>query len=93
MKKLVIDLNSIVTSSLLVGKDPDGFKEDGVQINTAGYGYNNFLNTYRKTLDELDLKPMHTIGVFDAPKSRERRQKVLEQYKLHRKPRPRRVLC
>lgn len=88
MKKLIIDLNSIVTASLLVGKDADAFKEDGETINTWEYGFNNFLNTYRKTMEDLGLVPMHTIGVFDAPKSRERRQRILSQYKAHRKPRP-----
>ncbi len=88
MRKLIIDLNSIVTSSLLVGKDPDAFTVDGKKINTCEYGYNNFLNTYRKTLDELSIVPIHTIGVFDAPRARERRQKKLDQYKKHRADRP-----
>jgi DNA polymerase I-like protein with 3'-5' exonuclease and polymerase domains/5'-3' exonuclease len=88
MSKLIIDLNSIVTSALLVGKDPDAYKEDGEEIRTWEYGYSNFLSTYRKTLDTLDLTPMHTIGVFDAEGSRKRRQSIYPAYKEHRKKRP-----
>ena len=86
--KLVIDLNSIVTSSLLVGKDPDGFREENQQINTAEYGYSNFLNTYRKTLDALGLTPMATVGVYDDVDSRKRRQAIYPAYKEHRVKRP-----
>lgn len=88
MKKLIIDLNSIVSAAMLVGKDADAYTVDGVSIPTRDYGYSNFLNTYRKTLEDLDLQPMHTIAVFDGSKSRERRQRILPQYKEHRKQKP-----
>ena len=66
-----------------MGKDADAYKVDGQTINTCDYGYNNFLNTYRKTLDILGLVPMHTVGVFDAPHARERREKVYDNYKYY----------
>lgn len=88
MDKLVIDLNSIISSRLLVGKDPDGYKVEGVQINTADYGYDNFLTSYKKVLDTLGLTPMHTVAVFDDKGSRKARQRIYKEYKEHRKPRP-----
>jgi len=88
MSKLLIDANSIVTACLRAGKDPDGFKVEGKQINTWEYGYNNFLGSYRKTLDMFELVPMNTIAVFDAPGSRIRRQKIHEGYKAHRPKSP-----
>ena len=88
MRKLLIDLNSIATSAILVGKDPDGYKEDGQTINTWEYGYSNFLNTYRKTLSMLEITPMHVVGVWDGEKSRSRRQSIYPAYKEHREKRP-----
>lgn len=86
--KLLIDLNSIVTASLLVGKDPDAYKVDGQTINSHEYGYSNFLNSYRSTLDVLGLTPMHTVGVYDDVDSRKRRQAIYPAYKEHRTKRP-----
>lgn len=86
--RLLIDLNSIVTSSLRVGKDPDGFKAGGETINTWEYGYSNFLNTFRKTTETLAINPIHVIGVFDTANSRKKRQRIFPQYKQHRAPHP-----
>jgi len=88
---LIIDLNSVLTSSLLVGKDDNAILDitsNGEElINTAAYGIDNFIATFKNTLSNLKLTPNKVIGVFDAPKSRSRRQKLYPQYKAHRKER------
>lgn len=88
MSYLITDLNSIASSAMLVGKDPDRYKAGGEDIPTFDYGYGNFIKTFRKTLDVLDIKPHQVIGVFDARKSRKKRQKIYSEYKAHRVPRP-----
>lgn len=88
MAYLVIDLNSIASSSMLVGKDPDGYKVEGENIPTFDYGYGNFVQTLRKTMDILDIKPHQVICVFDAQESRKRRQKIYPNYKVHRQSKP-----
>ena len=84
MSKLIIDLNSILSACILVGKDPDGYMVNDELINTWEYGYDIFLVSLRRTLIDLSVVPKDIIGVLDATASRQKRQRIYPPYKTHR---------
>jgi len=84
MSKLVIDLNSILSASILVGTDPEGIQLNDKIINTCDYGYNIFLTSLKSVLENLHIVPKDIIGVFDARDSRHKRKLIYPQYKQHR---------
>lgn len=83
--RLVIDLNSILTGSLLGGKDPDALHQivEGkvVSINSARYGVDKFFARFVEVLKEFNTAPRDVIGVWDGKNAKAYRQGFLPQYK------------
>lgn len=83
--RLVIDLNSILTGSLLGGKDHDALHQivEGkvVSINSARYGVDKFFARFVEVLKEFNTAPRDVIGVWDGKNAKAYRQGFLPQYK------------
>ena len=93
MKRLIVDLNSMLNAALLGGKDPDGFSvtdESGkaVQVNTALYGVERFFDALVETMREFAVAPMNVIGVWDGLGAKQFRQARLPGYKVGRDKNP-----
>lgn len=93
MKRLIVDLNSMLNAALLGGKDPDGWSvsdENGkqVQVNSALYGVERFFDALVATLREFASAPMNVIGVWDGLGAKQFRQARLPGYKVGRDKNP-----
>lgn len=93
MKRLLIDVSSVLRACHHAGKDPEGgrnveFEGQKVWVNSGEYAYELFLASYSRVLRERNLKPVETVLVLDGRNSRELRQVFLPEYKANRPPRP-----
>lgn len=86
MKRLIVDMSSIMWTCLLAGTDTEfGFKVDfegkPFQVNSATYGYENAINHFVAMLDNLNMTPMQMILVIEGLNSKLLRTNVLPGYK------------
>ena len=91
--KLVIDASSIMWTSLLVGKDPEGFSvlmDNGkdFHVNKAPYGYECAVNMIVAALGELNLAPKDIVFVYEGMSSKQTRLMIDKEYKATRGKRP-----
>ena len=92
MKRMIIDVSSVVWMSLLAGKDVEGREVDHegkkVWVNSAAFGYENAVSHITSAMNKLGIVPIDMIFVIEGMKSKERRKFILEQYKETRQSRP-----
>jgi len=86
--RLIIDANSIIASALLNKKDPKGRDIDGFFVNTANYGYGNFIAQLLTALQKTNKTLIDIVAVFDGKDSRASRRRIWDEYKAHREERP-----
>ena len=96
-RRLIIDASSILRACHYAGKDMEfGYQVDfynekrekveKVWVNPAEWGFDNFVVSYKKLLQELGLQPYQTIFVKDGKDSRAIRRELYPRYKAHRPP-------
>jgi 5'-3' exonuclease/DNA polymerase I-like protein with 3'-5' exonuclease and polymerase domains len=97
VKKLLLDMSSIMWTCLLVGKDKEGGREAAwpdnpekkpVWINSAAYGFEMFVNSVVATMNRFEAAPGDVVMVFDGPHSKLLRQQALPDYKGKRDHHP-----
>jgi DNA polymerase I-like protein with 3'-5' exonuclease and polymerase domains/5'-3' exonuclease len=93
---LLFDMSSILWQNLLAGKDaefgkklPDPSNPDKVvHINSAEYGFENFVANFVATLDKLGAVPRQVVMVFDGAQAKLLRQQISPAYKEGRSHHP-----
>jgi DNA polymerase I-like protein with 3'-5' exonuclease and polymerase domains/5'-3' exonuclease len=96
MKRLLLDMSAVLWQNLLAGKDeefgkklPDPDKpEKMVHINSAEYGFENFVNNFVTTLGRFDAAPREVVMVFDGQGAKQIRQSIYADYKKGRSHHP-----
>lgn len=93
MKRLIVDVSSLMWSCLLVGKDPEFGREvehEGkrVWVNGWQYGFENAINSLTTALGNLDLVPHQVILVHETGMTKARRLAISREYKAQRGSRP-----
>lgn len=92
MPRVAFDVSSLIWTSLLVGKDPEGvyvdWEDKQVLVNTARYGYEHAVNTIVTTLKTLNLTPKDAIFVIEGFNSKAPRLMIDSNYKGSRGKRP-----
>jgi len=82
---IAVDVSSILWTALKVGKDREGSPdENGVHCNSAGYGYENAINSIVRVLGELDAVPSQLILVEEGYNSKSPRLNIDPSYKATR---------
>lgn len=82
---IAVDVSSILWTALKVGKDREGsLDENGVHCNSAGYGYENAINSVIEVLNELDAVPSQLILVEEGYNSKAPRLNIDPNYKATR---------
>ena len=82
---IAIDVSSILWTALKAGKDREGsLDENGNHCNSAGYGYENAINTVVRVLHELDSVPSELILVEEGFNSKSPRLNIDQGYKATR---------
>lgn len=89
MKRAILDVSSIIWTSLLASKDVEfgrkvEFEGKEVLINSAGYGYSNAMNHILKVMEDLSLVPRQLIFVMEGKNSKQDRQTLHPGYKAGR---------
>lgn len=93
MKRLIVDLSSIMWTGLLVGKDHEnGFEveheDKKVWVNSADYGYEKVMGFVVGVLEQFDFEPTEVIFVEEGKMSKARRVSFYPGYKEGRESRP-----
>ena len=92
MNRLIIDISSILRALHHVGTDPEHyvveFEGKKHKINSAEHAYENFMESFRETLNRLGLQPFQTIIVKDGKDSRQLRRAIYADYKGKRPKSP-----
>lgn len=88
--RLIIDASSIIRACMYAGKDAEfGYKvtheDKPVWVNSAGWGFENFVTSYKNLLKLTGTTPVQTILVKDGMNSRQLRSAIFPAYKAHRK--------
>lgn len=89
MKRLIVDMPSIMWYCLYAGKDEEHGKKVEVNgktvlVNSAQHGYENFINSLVNAWDSLGIAPKDTILVVESEGSKNKRTRILESYKSGR---------
>lgn len=89
MKRAIVDLSSVIWTSLLASKDKEFgrtvmFEGKEVFINTAAYGFDNAMNHIEKVLDDLKLTPRQLLLVVEGKNSKGDRLAIHPGYKAGR---------
>ena len=93
-KRLLIDMNAILNSSLLGGKDHEHGRlvttEEGKETWVNGYlwGVDKFIVSLANVLEDYQLAPIDIVGVWDGKNAKAYRQNFLPQYKAGRDKAP-----
>lgn len=96
INRLLTDMSSVLWASLLVGKDaefgryapnPDPDKKP-VYINSAEYGYENFIDNMVSNMKRFGVAPRNVVMVFDGQNSKAFRQAMYPDYKAGRDHHP-----
>jgi len=83
-------MSSILWTSILAGKDPESTTvEDpntgkSVDVNSVGWGYENFVNSMVKALNELNAAPKDIVFAVEGMHSKKRRLMINPEYKAQR---------
>lgn len=93
MTRLLIDGNSLLNAALLGGKDEENgrtIEVEGkkVQVNSAQYGVDKFMDSILAALEEFDAAPRQIVLVWDGANSKARRIAFLANYKAGRSKAP-----
>ena len=82
---IAVDVSSILWTALKAGKDREGSPdENGSHCNSAGYGYENAINSIVRVLGELDAVPSQLILVEEGYNSKSPRLNIDPSYKATR---------
>lgn len=82
---IAVDVSSILWTALKAGKDKEGMlDEDGNHCNSAGYGYENAINSAVRVLQELNCVPSQLILVEEGYNSKSPRLNIDPNYKATR---------
>lgn len=86
MKRLLVDLSSILWTSLFFGKDEENgytVEHNGkpVKINSAQHGYDNAMTYVMDNLEKLGMVPSDIIFALDGQNSKSLRQAIMPEYK------------
>lgn len=89
MKRLIVDVSSVLWMSLLAGKDQEFGKEvdfngKKVWINGWQFGVECALNHLTSVMKDLDIVPTEMIFVVEGKMSKARRQAIYSGYKVSR---------
>lgn len=92
--KLAVDFSSLLWTTLLTGKDPEGQEaqdELGKKhwVNTHMYAYEYAVNSLKSALEAYNLTPIDMIMVVEGMNSKARRLFINKDYKGNRGKRPR----
>ena len=86
--KLLLDMSSIMWTSLSAGTDVDGIvvvqDDKKIVVPTCAYGYENAVNMVVAALQEQGLQPRDMIMVFEGKDSKSRRCMIDPTYKAKR---------
>lgn len=87
--RLLIDASSIVRAAHYAGRDIEygyqvTFEEKKVWINSAGWGFENFMVGLRSLLNLTRIAPFNIVLVKDGMNSRSLRASIFPGYKAHR---------
>ena len=93
MKRLIVDMSSVVKRCLYAGKDTENgvkvqFGGKEVLVNSHHYGYDNSVNSIVAALEDLGLVPSDMIMVTEAGASKILRQRIYSGYKAKREEHP-----
>lgn len=93
MKKLIVDISSVLWMALLAGEDKEFgrkimHKDKPVQVNGALYGYDNAMNHLTAVMNDLEITPADMIFVIEGQLSKARRKVIYSGYKDERDSRP-----
>lgn len=93
MKRLIIDISSVLRALHFVGEDVDNgyiveFEGKSHRVNSATHAYQNFMEQLRLTLNKFELLPRQVVAVLDGKGSRQLRQSIFPGYKAKRAARP-----
>ena len=93
MRRLLIDVSSLLWQSLLASKDKEYGREvehEGktVHVNGWQYGYECAINHLTSVMRELDVAPIDCIFVVEGQYAKSRRKAIYADYKTGRDSRP-----
>lgn len=93
MRRLIVDVSSVVKRCLYAGKDSENgktveFNGKSVFVNSHHYGYDNSINSLVSALNDLGMVPMDMIMVVEAGASKILRQQIYRGYKANREEHP-----
>jgi DNA polymerase I-like protein with 3'-5' exonuclease and polymerase domains/5'-3' exonuclease len=96
MRRLLFDMSSVMWQNLLAGKDtefgrelPDPERpEKTVYVNSAAYGFENFVANFTSTLERFGAAPREVVMVFDGKNAKGLRQAIFADYKKGRSHHP-----
>lgn len=93
MKRLIVDVSSVVWMSLLAGKDQEFgrmVEHEGKQVHVNGweFGMECAMSHITTVLKELDMVPSQAIFVIEGKMSKSRRKAIYPEYKESRSARP-----
>jgi 5'-3' exonuclease len=86
MKRLIVDLSSIIWTCLLAGKDVEfgkqvEFEGKEFQVNSAAYGYENSVNHLVSVMKLTETTPINMIIVVEGMNSKLLRSTIFPDYK------------
>lgn len=93
MRRLLIDVSSLLWQSLLASKDKEFGREvehEGKMVHVNGwqYGYECAINHLTSVMRELDVAPIDCIFVVEGQYAKSRRKAIYADYKAGRDSRP-----
>lgn len=86
MKRVIVDLSSVIWNCLMASKDPEFGREvewEGKKflVNSAGWGFDNAQNQLTGMMKDLDVQPHQLIFVKEGDNSKAGRQALYGGYK------------
>ncbi len=93
MRRLIVDMSSLLWTALLAGKDVENaieveFNGKKVRVNSAEHGYENAMNSLVSAMKQIEVTPSQVILVIEGRNSKSLRQAILGDYKESRETRP-----
>jgi len=93
MRRLIVDVSSLLWQSLLAGKDKEFgmvVEHEGKEVHVNGwqFGQECAISHLLSVMGELDVVPIETIFVVEGAYSKQRRKAIYRDYKEGRDSRP-----